>query len=292
MRGICINIYYSDMRKLLWQEVAGRATAVHVGCVQRSEAGGWSLHSHDFYEVFWVDSGKGVQVRADGEDALAGGMVGFVRPADVHGFRALASSEPFSLINVAFPGAAWVNISGRYDLATHPFFQNHPGPPPLLALTGTARSEVSGLFRDMLHLGRTAIARDALLLSLASRLATAGSEPGIGHAPAWIRGALLGADGDIQVLRGGASELARRAGCSTAHLSRMMKSCLGVTASEWLMTRRLNRAAQMLEATSLCVSEVAAEAGFENLSHFHRCFLRETNQTPLQFRKQRARTVL
>jgi len=247
---------------------------------------------HDFHEVFWVDSGKGVQIRPDGTDDLAGGMVAFVRPDNAHGFRAEACTEPFSLINVAFQSQAWGELTRRYRLGNHPFFHEESGPPSLIALTGTSRTEVSGLFRDMLHQPRTAIARDALLLSLASRLAATGAEPGIGTAPAWLRGALLGAGGDMEILRGGAETLARRAGCSTAHLSRMMKSCLRLTPSEWLMTRRLNRAAQLLEATSLSVSEVAAEAGFDNLSHFHRCFLRAQNQTPLQYRKLRARCVM
>ena len=280
------------MRKLRWQDIAGRKAAVHVACVQRSESGAWSLHSHDFYEVFWVDSGKGVQVRRDGDDALSGGMVAFVRPNDAHGFQAEACSEPFSLINVAFPRSAWEDLTKRYPLASHPFFHERSGPPPLLALTGASRLDVSAWFRNMLHQSRTTVARDALLLSLASRLGAGGSEPGIGLAPAWLRGALLGAGGDMQILRGGAGELARRAGCSTAHLSRTMQACLGITPSEWLMTRRMNRASQLLEATSLSILEVADEAGFENLSHFHRSFRRANNQTPLQYRKQHSRAMM
>lgn len=280
------------MRKLRWLEVAGRKAPIHVACVQRSEGEGWSLHTHDFHEVYWVDSGKGVQIRPDGTDVLAGGVVAFVRPHNAHGFRAEACTEPFSLINVAFPSQAWEELSQRYGLASHPFFHVRPGTPSLIALNGSSRTEVASLFRDILHQPRTSVARDALLLSLASRLAATGAEPGIGSAPAWLRGALLGAGGDMQILRGGAEALARRAGCSTAHLSRIMKSCLRITPSEWLMTRRLNRATQLLEATSLSVSEVAAEAGFENLSHFHRCFRRAQNQTPLQYRTERARAVM
>ena len=96
----------------------------------------------------------------------------------------------------------------------------------------------------------------------------------------------------MQILRGGAAELARKAGCSTAHLSRTMHACLGLTPSEWLMSQRMNRATQLLEATSLSILEVAGESGFENLSHFHRSFRRVKGETPLQYRKQHSRAMM
>ena len=292
LRWICRNMYYGDMRIFRWSTVAGDGSAFSPAFVQRSAEGGWSLHSHDFHEVFWVDSGKGAQLRPDGIDPLRGGMLVFVRPSDMHGFRAEASTEPFSFINVAFPSSAWLELARRYQLGGHPPFDQRPGPPPILELAGAVRRDVSTLFREILHQPRTELVRDTFLLSLAVRLAVFRDEPGMGRAPTWLRTAILGSGSSPDVLRGGVANLARRAGCSVAHLSRTMKASIGVTPSEWILTRRLTLAAQLLEATSLSVSEVAAEAGFENLSHFHRCFLRSHKVTPLRFRKERARAML
>jgi AraC family cel operon transcriptional repressor len=115
---------------------------------------------------------------------------------------------------------------------------------------------------------------------------------GFGQAPAWLRKALLAAEGDIETLRGGAAELARRAGYSLPHVARVMRETLGTSPTDWIRKRRLRRAGQLLESTGLSIADVAEAAGYENLSHFHRCFRQAKGETPLQFRKTWARAVL
>lgn len=85
--------------------------------------------------------------------------------------------------------------------------------------------------------------------------------------------------------------LARQAGVSRSHLARVMASALFCRPSVWLMQQRLRRARNLLESSGLAVTEVAAEAGFENLSHFHRCFRAATGRTPLAYRKLTAKNV-
>lgn len=281
------------VRTLHWKDIGTGGAALHVAYVARAAAGSWDVHQHDFYEVFWVDSGRGVQLRGDGrQQALVAGSLVFVRPSDAHGFRSEVSSEPFALINVAFPSKDWLQLKEKYHLRGHHWFDEKSVDPPSLKLAGGVRIEVARRFRDLLHRPRTPLVRDAFLLTLASWAETDAELPGLGKAPAWLRTTLHTAAGEIETLRGGAAALARKAGYSQPHLARVMRETLRMSPTDWIRDRRLQRAAQLLESTGLSITDVAEEAGYENLSHFHRCFREAKGETPLKFRKKRARLVL
>lgn len=281
------------IKTLYWKEIATGGAAVHVAYVERSAAGSWDVHRHDFYEVFWADSGKGVHLRGDGreQNVMAGSLV-FIRPADVHGFRAEVSSEPFALINVAFPSSDWLRLRAHYELAGHPFFDEKTLDPPLVELAGGGRIEAARRFAELLHRPRTALVRDAFLLSLACLAGPEALEPGFEKAPAWLRKTLLAAEDEVETLRGGAAELARKAGYSLPHVARVMRDTLGTSPTDWIRERRLRRAGQLLASTGLSIADVAEAAGYENLSHFHRCFRQAKGEPPLQFRKKWSRSVL
>jgi AraC-like DNA-binding protein len=73
------------------------------------------------------------------------------------------------------------------------------------------------------------------------------------------------------------------------HMSRTVfmqkfKSFTGMTFIEFVHSARLNKAIQLLETTSLSITEVALKCGFENLGHFHAVFRRAYDTTPLQYR--------
>lgn len=282
------------MHILHWSEICPAGEAMHVSYVERPADASWRSHGHDFCEVFWVDSGKGTHIV--GELAkpmpLRAGQLVFIRASDVHGFRAEASTEPFALINVAFSRKAWNELRHRYALGEHPAFTEEAPDPPVQELAGEAHADISRLFGELLHERRSAMVRDGFLLSLARKLEGVAPLPGIASAPAWLRRGLIGSLREPDALRRGAAGLAALAGCSTGHLARTMRATLGITPSEWTLEVRLKRAAQLLESTGFSISDVALESGFENLSHFHRCFRRIHNCTPLRYRKERARRVI
>ncbi len=277
------------MTRLYWKNICKPNDALHVAGVRHSEAGSWQLHDHDFYELFWVDSGQGWHVFAQDRQPLSGGDLVFIRPKDTHGFEAEAGSEPFVLINVAFPSESWREIDSRYGLTSHSFLRGKGAKAPQLSIQGDLRKRLSHLFRDLVTQPRTRLALDAFLLQIALLTATPPSTPSLQGAPAWLRAGLLSAARNTGLLAGGPSALARHCGCSTAHLSRVLREHLRQTPTDWILAQKLNLARQLLEGSGLSVAEIALESGFENLSHFHRCFRKAVAQTPLQYRKEHAR---
>jgi AraC family cel operon transcriptional repressor len=282
------------MKMFRWSEICPAGEALHVAYVARSEGRSWGSHGHDFYEIFWVDSGRGVHlVGAEAKPVpLVAGQLVFIRMRDIHGFRAEASAEPFALINIAFSRRAWIELRHRYHLLHHPIFSEAAEEPPVQELSGDIRREISKQFRELLHERRSELVRDGFLLSLARKLGGATPQSGLAAAPAWLRKGLMDFQHDPESWNHGAAGLAHLAGCSTGHLARTMRAVLHITPSDWIMETRLRRAAQLLESTGFSVAEIALDAGFDNLSHFHHCFRRTFGLTPLRYRKERSREVI
>lgn len=73
---------------------------------------------------------------------------------------------------------------------------------------------------------------------------------------------------------------------SRATLCRHFKQYTGHTPVGFLNNVRIDHARRMLVEESRPVSEVAAQCGFNNLSHFNRLFLRQTGTTPSKYRQE------
>lgn len=281
------------MRKLYWQKLCPGGEPVHVAHVAAPQPVIWGEHTHDFYEVFYVQSGTATHLCNGQSRHLSPGSLVFIRPPDAHGFRPLAGSESFRFINVAFPAPCWRELRARYALGDHAFFQepeSAPDPPaPDLRAAQTRR--VDGLFQQILTGEPNLVGRDAFLLNLALELESNRPPDLPADLPPWLQHALH-AFSPQEHLSGGVNALARLADRSPEHLSRLMRRHLGLTPSQWLNRQRLDYAARLLETTSLAVGEVALEAGFENLSHFHRLFKAQHEATPRRYRTQRQRAIL
>jgi AraC-like DNA-binding protein len=74
---------------------------------------------------------------------------------------------------------------------------------------------------------------------------------------------------------------------SRMHLYRRLQDILGKSPAELLMDYRLERAAELLEARTGTVSEIAYGVGFKSLSHFTKRFRQRFGCTPSEYRAKR-----
>lgn len=81
------------------------------------------------------------------------------------------------------------------------------------------------------------------------------------------------------------ADLAAAAACSTSALERRMKNVFGVTATQFVLRSRVDRATQLLTTTDQPLAEIATAVGFYDQADFTRRFARLTNETPAQFRR-------
>jgi AraC family transcriptional regulator len=68
------------------------------------------------------------------------------------------------------------------------------------------------------------------------------------------------------------------------HFSRAFKQSMGMTATNYIAERRIERAKKMLEETEMPISEIALRSGFSSQSHFTTAFRRLAGATPKAFR--------
>jgi len=68
------------------------------------------------------------------------------------------------------------------------------------------------------------------------------------------------------------------------YLTRVFKKETGMSISDYLLSRRLGIAAELLANTDLSVSSIAGKIGYANFSHFSRMFKKYTNLNPLEYR--------
>jgi len=71
---------------------------------------------------------------------------------------------------------------------------------------------------------------------------------------------------------------------SISTFKRDFKKHFNDSPARWIMKKRLDMAKELLENTSLPVTEISMECGFENPTHFSRVFKEKTGIAPLQYR--------
>ena len=82
----------------------------------------------------------------------------------------------------------------------------------------------------------------------------------------------------------GVDDLARAAGLSRAHFSREFRRAFGESPHQYLLTRRLERAAALLRTTDRSVSDVCFSVGLQSVGSFTTSFTRTYGVTPTAYR--------
>ena len=90
------------------------------------------------------------------------------------------------------------------------------------------------------------------------------------------------ADGALKV-----ADLATAAGCSEGQLERRMKKVFGLTATQYVLRVRVDRAADLLVDTDQPIADIAVECGFSDQANLTRLFGRLIGETTAKFRAAR-----
>ena len=78
--------------------------------------------------------------------------------------------------------------------------------------------------------------------------------------------------------------VARAAGLSGSHFSRLIRERTGRTFTDLMAQYRVDRAKTLLRRTGKSIVQIAMECGFEDQSYFSRVFKRYTGTTPRSYR--------
>jgi AraC-like DNA-binding protein len=82
----------------------------------------------------------------------------------------------------------------------------------------------------------------------------------------------------------GVDDMARAAGLSRAHFSREFRRAFGEAPHQYLLTRRLERAATLLRVTDRSVAWICVSVGLQSVGSFTTSFKRMYRATPTEYR--------
>lgn len=81
-------------------------------------------------------------------------------------------------------------------------------------------------------------------------------------------------------------DLAYFSGRSLSSFKRDFRQTFNMAPATWIREKRLNKAKEMLETTSMTVSDICYSLGFENISHFSRIFKQYHGVMPTSVRRE------
>ena len=79
-------------------------------------------------------------------------------------------------------------------------------------------------------------------------------------------------------------DMARAAGLSRAHFSREFRRAFGESPHQYLLTRRLERAAALLRSTDRSVADICFSVGLQSVGSFTTSFTRTFGASPAAYR--------
>ena len=83
----------------------------------------------------------------------------------------------------------------------------------------------------------------------------------------------------------GIAEIAKEMNVHRSTLNRLIRSHLGLTPTEYLISFRLQEAMKLLRDTNYSIKEIAEATGFSDQNYFAKVISRRFDKTPSQFRK-------
>ncbi len=81
------------------------------------------------------------------------------------------------------------------------------------------------------------------------------------------------------------TELAKKYGISVGYLSSLIKENVGLSYSEYITAKRIQKAKELLEDERLSMEQIAEQTGFRDHFYFTKVFKKHTGITPGKYRK-------
>lgn len=251
-------------------------------------------HLHDWYELVFIYSGKGTFfIDQTFYDAVQGDV--FMIPGNtIH--RSFPDPEDPKTSTALFFNASLVHNPPLGDSFSYlRCFEQAKRRKAYKLSAGADEKRQLVMLIEQIHAEETNKQpgyRQAILLQLQQMLLLLGrtinpsdTDQAVSTAlPSWMTGILTYID-EHPGSPLGLAQLAKQACVTPAHFSRAFKKLTGLNVTEYVTTKRIIRAKELLIETDANISDIAERCGFESLPHFHRMFKKLTGMTPAHYKK-------
>lgn len=242
----------------------------------------YPLHSHNYYEIFLINKGKGIHKINRESVLLSEGSFVLIRPWDQHNY-AFLNQYDMELINIAFPISLFDKICGLLGcpqscLTDAPLS-------PMIELTGNVLAEIREKLLGIGAREKGQKRRQFLMAVLPYFLYQFTSGPAFtdtASLPPWLSSLIRQMEEPDNFIAG-LSRLIALANLSQEHLNRSFRRFLHMSPTEFINLRRMEYAATLLLEEKLQIIDICQECGFSNLSYFYHIFHKQYGCSPKQF---------
>ncbi|TXK83799.1 AraC family transcriptional regulator [Paenibacillus sp. N3.4] len=246
-----------------------------------------SIHKHSFYEVCYVLSGEGAYIERGSVFPLKEGTIFYSRPGTFHQIR---SGNGMYLLYVAFELKQQCSDERKRDFSL--LLENESS-----VVYETTDQTTALLWRALVQEADAAIKADdadvkrlacSLLNSIPycfiSRLSLGTKSMQRESSSLLMKQAKLFIEDNLdQHLT--MHSLSANLHISERHLGRLFSSETGQTFSHFLQEKRVQKARELMDRTSLSIAEIAAQTGFKTVHYFTRVFTEKMGIPPGIYRR-------
>ena len=247
---------------------------------QMSVSETYHIHTHDFYEIFYVIKGRAMHHINGVSECCTSGTLELIRPRDAHVYSFINRYD-MELISIgirrdimqeifAFVGVDEAMINDRNM--------------PLSTVFDARNAEyVRGNLTRMGEIGDADRRRPfgkAMIAQLLIFLAESGENRE--RIPQWLD-ELLGEMEKEENYIAGLSRMVELAHVTQSHLNRELKKYLGLTPTEFINSKRIALAGDMLLENRESIISISEKCGFETLSNFYDNFHKVYGCAPKEF---------
>ena len=268
-----------------------KGKSVHVF---KSKTHGDVTHTHDFIEIVYILSGKGVQT-VDGKtyDVRRGDML-FINYGSVHGFEL---EENSSYINICFSpetvGKDIITSDNAFSVLSLTAFNEMrcDEDSGMLTFLGDEREEIENILSAMLreykgkgYAWETVVGNYLNILITYMLRKTQAGALGSELDETWRELAEY-IDNHLRT-KLTLSDLAGKCFYNPSYFSRVFKEKFGMSLVEYITRKRLAFAVKLLSESELSVDEISETAGFSDRSGFYHAFAKYIGGAPSDYRSE------
>lgn len=259
-----------------------------------SPEGDGYLHTHAFYEIVYMVSGKTTHTVIDKDgvsttsDFHEGSLI-LLRPTDAHKFH--KPTSPYFHRDIVIPIGVFGEICDFLspdllcDIESSRIPLQITLSPDKVSLFEKKIKLISQILPSIQHQKLALI--KSIVVTLLECLLASDTESYFDNFPSWFRSLLAKFD-DPEYLKLGLNKITDECNYDKKYLCYVFKKYTGTTMTEYLNDARLDTATTLLRNTTKTVSDIALDLGFSSVAYFNTIFKRRYGYTPKEIRKNKS----
>ncbi len=249
------------------------------------------IHTHDFIEIMYVNSGEIEQFVNEKHFITKKGDLVFMNYNSVHRFKSAAEATYYNVCFYPETMERMINPSNAFSLLLLSAFNEfskgeNDG---VVSFSPAEQRKVQYIFERMVEeqtkrLPHFDLVNESYMAILITLIARKASLPEESENDTW--GELVEYINDNLDSGLTLEALAKKCFYNPSYFSRLFKNKFNVSLVEYISNKRVEKALQLLTETDMSIKEISTVCGFSNRSVFYRAFSKITGKTPTEYRKK------